>query len=148
MTGTTDRGYLEGHAATLEAHKTVTTRRYLVSLSCNMDEIPVRIFDTEDDALDFIKHNPPYPNCPKNELNCPEVENAFKIGERDVGCVHGYELIDFADDRPTQRRLFWWDDEDTEWTPAEGWEVNAFSEIVNNEEKAAREVAKTEGTVS
>ncbi len=38
--------------------------QYLVSLLGTMDEIPVRIFDTEDAAREFCSHNFPHPTDP------------------------------------------------------------------------------------
>lgn len=137
MTGTTDRDYLKTNEQLLAQNKTVTNRSHLVALCCSMDDIPVRSFRDYDDAVTFIHDNPPYPNCPANGNNCPEVENAYRIVQRDVGCVLGYDLYTFADGKLIAQDQFHWHDNPVGWQPAPGWEVDDIGEIRPIAETAA-----------
>lgn len=127
MTGTTDRDYLktnENLPAPKEGRVFAPNTRvqYLVTISAAMDGFPIKLFDTKESAIQFIKDNPPYP-WNGRDLNSEEVNNAVDVYDSDSGTVYGYELFTIVNGVPDERRLYWWGEDDCTWTPAEGWKV-------------------------
>lgn len=129
-TGTTDRGYLTdaSNKLLLEQHAVVTPRLYVVALCCAMDNLIVKTFAHESEAVEFMRDNPPYPS-PARRTTTPDpnkeaVQNALRVYGTDVGSVYGYEMMTLHDGVPADRKLFWWEDTDCMWTPADGWYVD------------------------
>lgn len=146
MTGTTDRDYLYDPTEPPAEVKTapqplpgVCLTSYLVTINCAMDDVPVRLFQTEDDALDFIRNNPPYPSRDR-EHNCPDVNTAYRVIGRDVGLVNGYNLFTLVDGRPVSEKPFFWDDDDNPWHEAgaaAGYKLNGYGQLESNDENDA-----------
>lgn len=100
----------------------VSKRQWLVTTESSMDELPVRLFDTLAEAKAFIRVSPPYPSH-DTENNSPDVLNAYKLGDKDIGNVYGLTLYQFADGKPFDRTTFFWSDSDSGWAAAEGYFV-------------------------
>lgn len=100
---------------------------YLVTISASMDGFPIKLFENEQDAIDFIEKNPPYP-WDGTHLNCAELNTACRVYGADIGGVYGYELFTLVNGQPVARRLYWWAEEGVDvtstWKPADGWFVD------------------------
>lgn len=114
----------------------VTKRLFLLLIVGNRDEVPVKLFDTRDEAVAFAKANPPLPYY-ADDANCPEYKNAHNAYHADVGLVMGVRVTEFIDGVPladleANEPSFWWSpitEEDKlknpcPWTVPEGWYVD------------------------
>ncbi len=102
--------------------------RYVVALSCAMDNLIVKAFDSIAETNAFMYKNPPYPTRDDGH-NCDAVRHAYAVYGNDVGSVYGYEVITLVDGVPHHRDLLWWGDENCPWRPADGWFVD-FSQTI------------------
>lgn len=87
--------------------------QYLVTISCSMDDVPVRLFDTEDEVRDYCRANP-------RPAGTDETKDHDWLG-RDFSCVNGYDVVKFEGGKPVAHVNLWGD-------PGEGFPDELLTE--------------------
>ncbi len=76
---------------------------YLVILSCQIDDLPVRIFATELEARAFIDSQPD-----PDQQKSPEVEHVCDVFDIDRSEAFGWSYLQFVDGKPAHREIVKW----------------------------------------